>query len=75
MESDQEFEAEIAEFARQLERNCLEKLANHALKLRPNYEEQWLLKLKLRLQILESNKKPPGQASSASDPAAPPGRH
>jgi len=47
--SDQEFDAEIANFARMLERNCAQKLANHARKLRPNYEEQWILNLKVRL--------------------------
>ena len=74
--SDQEFEAEIADFARQLERNCAAKLANHARKLRPNYEEQWILKLKLRLQTMESGKKsasPPPSKTAA--PASNGGRH
>ena len=30
LKTDQEFEEEIAEFAKQLERSCLLKLANHA---------------------------------------------
>ncbi len=55
---DPEFEAELQDFARLLERSCAQKLANHARKLRPNYEEQWILKLKLRLQTLESKKQP-----------------
>lgn len=50
---DEEFEAELADFAKQLERNCVQKLANHAKKLRPNYEDEWILKLKLRLQNLD----------------------
>ena len=47
--SDLEFEAEIAEFARILERDCARQIAAHARKLRPNYEEQWIMKLKVRL--------------------------
>ena len=39
-----------------LERNCAQKLSNHARKLRPNYEEQWILKLQLRLKTLDSKK-------------------
>ena len=58
-----EFEAEIAEFARILERDCARQIAAHARKLRPNYEEQWIMKLKLRLQTLES-KKPSSSTSS-----------
>lgn len=49
IKSDLEFEEEIAQFALQLERNCAEQLVRHARKLRPNYEEQWIIKLKLCL--------------------------
>lgn len=77
MKSDQEFEAEMADFAHLLERNCAQKLANHARKLRPNYDEQWILKLKLRLQTLESKKQPSSGSgttpSSANGKGAPPG--
>ena len=66
VKSDQEFEAEIAEFARVLERNCAQQLAAHARKLRPNYEEQWIMKLKLRLQNLESSKMPSNSSQKAT---------
>lgn len=36
-------------FTAMMERRCAAKLANHAKKLRPNYEEKWILKLKCRL--------------------------
>lgn len=75
LKTDQEFEEEIAEFAKQLELSCLQKLANHAQKLRPNYEEQWILKLKLRLQTLDNKQPGSGPASSktsASSMKAPP---
>ena len=79
MKSDQEFEADIADFAKQLERNCVQQLANHARKLRPNYEEQWILKLKLRLQTLENSKQhgsggPASAKTSSSSMKAPSGQ-
>ena len=40
-------------FAAQLEEHCREQVSIHARKLRPNYEQQWIMKLKLRLQMLE----------------------
>jgi len=43
-------------FARKLDRVGEQKVANHSRKLRPNYEEPWILKLKMRLETLESKK-------------------
>lgn len=42
-------------FARNLEQGE-RKMTNHLRKMRPNYEEPWILKLKMRLETLESKK-------------------
>ena len=55
MKSDLEFEEEIMAFARNLEQGE-RKMTNHSRKMRPNYEEPWILKLKMRLETLESKK-------------------
>ena len=48
-----------------LERNCAQKLANHARKLRPNYEERWIVELKLRLDNLDGKKQHSTSSSQA----------
>ena len=51
--SDESFETEMNAFAKQLEEHCREQVSIHARKLRPNYEQQWIMKLKVRLEMLE----------------------
>ena len=58
MKSEKEFEEEIMAFARNLDRAGERNLSNPSRKMRPNYEEPWIMKLKMRLETLESKKQP-----------------
>jgi len=70
--SDEQFEDEMNAFARQLEVQCKEKVARHARKLKPNFEDQWITKLKIRLQKLENRTTPSNSAPAAASKTAPP---
>lgn len=63
--SDQEFEAELQELKRRLEQSCAQKIASHAKKLRPNFEETWIVKLKMQLKVKEKTSPSSGQSATA----------
>lgn len=45
--SDEQFEETMSEFTKRLEADCNVKVAEHARKLKPNYDGHWICKLKL----------------------------
>lgn len=44
--TDEQFETSMAAFVLRLETHCNEQVSNHARKMRPNYDGQWIFKLK-----------------------------
>ena len=51
--SDEQFESAMAAFSQRLETYCNEKVANHAQRMKPNYDGQWIVNLKLKLKKLD----------------------
>jgi hypothetical protein len=51
--SDEQFESAMAAFSQRLEAYCNEKVANHAQRMKPNYDGQWIVNLKLKLKKLD----------------------
>lgn len=47
--TDEQFESTMQEFSRRLEQKCHEAVKHHAKKLRPNYDETWVLSLQTQL--------------------------
>lgn len=40
-------------FSQRLEAYCSEKVANHAQRMKPNYDGQWIVSLKVKLEKLD----------------------
>jgi hypothetical protein len=51
--TDEQFELTMQEFARRLEECCLSVVMQKAKKLRPNYDEKWVLNLKTKLKMID----------------------
>ena len=47
--SDEQFEQAMSKFSRRLETYCSMVVAQHANKLRPNYDGTWIVNLKTQL--------------------------
>lgn len=46
----------MLEFSRRLQERYSEDVKQHAKKLRPNYDENWVLSLQTQLQIIEKQR-------------------
>lgn len=55
-------------FSKRLETYCKEKVANHAQRMKPNYDGQWIVSLKVKLERLDG-KDLPGEGKSNSSKA------
>jgi len=51
--SDEQFESAMIAFSQRLEAYCNEKVANHAQRMKPNYDGQWIVSLKVKLEKLD----------------------
>lgn len=51
--NDEQFEAQMREFSRRLELGCNIMLKQHAKKLRPNYDNNWVVSLKTQLKVVD----------------------
>lgn len=51
--NDELFEQQMREFSRKLEEHCNLAVQRHAKKLRPNYNENWVVSLKTELQLFD----------------------
>jgi hypothetical protein len=67
--TEEQFESAMAEFAKRLEASCNELFEHHARKLRPNYDGEWIVNLKVKLQRLEEQR-PTASAQSDSKAAS-----
>lgn len=56
--SDEQFESAMIAFSRRLETYCIEKVANHAQRMKPNYDGQWIVSLKVKLERLDGKDVP-----------------
>ena len=62
----------MAAFAKRLEFQRQDKLARHARKMRPNYDGNWIFKLKSELKRLDTQR---GETSKAAAGAGQSGKH
>lgn len=57
----------MQEFSRRLEERCHEAVKQHAKKLRPNYNETWVLSLQTQLQLIDKQRNRSSGGTGASN--------